>query len=202
MRLLTRSQLFILLAGIGLLCVQCKTPFSTREPEEPNSSQSNWVQPTSPNYVMINLRTCISEKNSQNYLRCLADTGTAAVTFYYIPESSVAAANPGLFNGWNKESERNYLNQLLAYLPKDSLSTLTLTLIRENAFQDSVVLVQEYILTMGHKQQTEGCPRQFRGQAEFRLRRSAEDLWYIYKWSDFATGDQPAWSVLRAFFGK
>ncbi len=192
----------LFLAGLIFASLSCKTPFSTREPETPNASQSNWVQPTSPNYVMINLRTAVTEKNSQNYLRCLADTGTAAVSFRYIPESSVAAANPGLFQEWSKESERNYLNQLLAYLPGDSLSTLTLTLIRENAFQDSVVLVQDYVLTLGHKQQSAGCPRQFRGQAEFRLRRSDEDLWYIYRWSDFATADQPAWSVLRAFFGK
>jgi hypothetical protein len=190
------------LAAALLLAAGCKTPFSTREPEEPKTTQSTWVQPTSPNYVMINLRTAVAERNSQNYLRCLADTSLVTASFAYLPESAVGAANPGLFLHWGKESERNYLNQLLAFLPKDSVSSLSINLIRESTFQDSVVLVQEYVLTIGHRQQTEGAPRQMRGQAEFRLMRSSEELWYIHRWADYATGDYPTWSSLRAFFGK
>jgi hypothetical protein len=189
--------LFLLLQAGG-----CKTPFSTREPEAPKTSQSTWVQPTSPNYVMINLRTAVAERNSQNYLRCLADTGLVPFVFVYIPESAVGAANPGLFLRWDKEGERNYLNQLLAFLPRDSVSSLSMTLIRESTYQDSVVLVQEYVLTVGHRQQKEGAPRQMRGQAEFRLVRSSEELWYIRRWADYATGDYPTWSALRAYFGK
>lgn len=191
------GYVLLLAAALG-----CKTPFSTREPEEPRTSQSTWVQPTSPAYVMINLRTAIAERNSQNYLRCLADTSLVPGSFAFFPDPAVAAANPGLFLRWDKESERNYLNQLLAFVPRDSVSSLSMTLIRESTYQDSVVLVQEYVLTVGHRQQREGAPRQMRGQAEFRLIRSSEELWYIRRWADYATGDYPTWSALRAFFGK
>jgi len=190
----------LLLAAV-VLTAGCKTPFSTREPEEPITSQSTWVQPTSPALVMVNLRTAVAERNSLNYLRCLADTGLVPVSFAYQPESAVGAANPGLFLRWDKESERNFLNQLFAFLPSDSVSSLSMTLIRESTFQDSVILVQEYVLTVAHRRQQE-APKQMRGQAEFRLVRSSEELWYIRGWADYATGSHPTWSALRAYFGK
>lgn len=195
------SRSWRFLCMVMLLAAGCKTPFSTREPEAPVTSQSTWVQPTSPALVMVNLRTAIAERNSQNYLRCLADTNLAPVSFSYFPESAVGAANPGLFLDWGKESERNYLNQLLAFLPADSVCSLSMSLIRENTFQDSVVLVQEYVLTLAHRRQEE-APRRMHGQAEFRLVRSSEELWYIHRWADYATDDNPTWSALRAYFGK
>ncbi|HNW58157.1 MAG TPA: hypothetical protein PKI62_00605 [bacterium] len=199
-RFASSGRVWLLLA-LGLLAVGCKTPFSTREPETPITTQSTWVQPTSPSLVMINLRTAIAERNSQNYLRCLADSAQVRAAFSYVPESAVGAANPGLFSRWGKESERNYLNQLLAYVPADSVSSLTLNLIQENTFQDSVVLVEEYVLTVAHRHQDE-APRRMQGQAEFRLVRSSEELWYIRSWADHATGDHPTWSALRAYYGK
>lgn len=185
-----------------MMHVSCKTPFSTRDPEPPISGQSSWVQPTSPNYVMINLRNAIAEKNINNYLRCLADTSLVQSSFLFVPDPAVLAANPGLFTRWDKEKERNYLNQMMAFLPKDSTCSVLFTLKSENTFQDSVILVQNYDLSVAHKQQASGCPKFMRGQAEFRLVRAAEDLWYIYRWTDYATGDESTWSALRAFFGK
>lgn len=189
---------------VGMIVLQsaCKTPFSTRDPEQPITGQSSWIQPTSPNYVMTNLRKAIAEKNANNYLRCLADTSTAPRSFIYFPDAAVNAAHPGVFNNWDNESERNYINQLLVFLATDCTSTVVFDLKSENAFQDSVILVQDYILTVAHKQQNEGCPKSMQGQAEFRLVRSMEDLWYIHRWTDYATGDNPTWSTLRAFFGK
>ncbi len=188
---------FFMIGGI-----ECKTPFSTREPEPPKNSQSTWIQPTSPSYVIINLKKAISEKNANNYLRCLADSSTAPRSFIYLPDAAVNAANPNLFEKWDKEKERNYLNQLLVYLPKDCTSTVEFQLKSENTFQDSIILTQDYTLIVAHKQQQQGCPKYMKGQAEVRLIRSSEDLWYIHRWSDYATGDQPTWSALRAFFGK
>jgi hypothetical protein len=181
--------------------LSCKTPFSTREPEPPVTGQSSWIQPTSPSYVMVNLRKAVAEKNINNYLRCLADTGLVRRTFRFVAEPSVSAANPGLFNAWGKENEQNYLNQLMVFLPKDSLSSIQFNLRSENTFQDSVILVQDYVLTLAHKQQA-ACPKILAGQAEFRLARSMDDLWYIYRWTDYSTGGQPTHSVLRVFYGK
>lgn len=196
---ITLHLIFILIFAMVFVC---KTPFSTREPEPPNTGQSSWIQPTSPNFVMMNLRKSISEKNANNYLRCLADSGVSEHSFSYIPDAAANAANPHLFEKWDKEKERNFLNQLLVFLPKDCTSTVDFQLKSENAFQDSVILMQDYTLIIAHKQQQQGCPKYMKGQAEIRLIRSSEDLWYIHRWIDYATGDYPTWSALRAFFGK
>ena len=135
-------------------------------------------------------------------MHCLADTSDSGKEFIFIAEQSVALKNPGLFSRWKKENERNYLNQLMLFLPSDSTSTLLLKPLRENSFQDSVVLVKDYKLVLGLKCEKRECPRTVRGQAEFRLNKTNEDLWFIYQWIDYAVGDEPTWSELRAYFGK
>lgn len=187
---------------VTLLALACQSPFATRDPEPPINQQSSWIQPTSSSYVMINLRNAIAEKNAQNYLRCLADTGKAGRRFLFVPEQSVNAANPGVFRNWGYEEERIYLNQLLLYLPKDSTSQLILTSLRESVYQDSVILVQEYELTLRHQRQAAVGLAKTRGQIEFRLIRSIENMWYIHRWTDYATASQPTWSAVRAAFGN
>ena len=197
------SKLFAkLLLMVFLVNSGCENPFATREPEAPVKIQSSWIQPTSPSYVMINLKNAISEKNTTNYLRCLSDTSSAVKSFAFIPEPAVANANPGLFTRWGKDAESNYLNQLSTYLPKDSTASVDFERLKETIFQDSVVLLQSYQLKVEYKCDESSCPRVWRGQAEFRLIRTEEDIWYIYKWSDYSTGDDLSWSSLKAAFGK
>ncbi len=194
----------VLCCLVVLIASACEFPFSTREPEDPVTEQSSWIQPTSASYVMANLRNAISEKNISNYVRCLADTSNSTKTFSFFADPSVIVNNPGLFERWGKENELNYLNQLMLYLPQDSTSSLKFTSSREDTYQDSVILLQEYELVLNYTCDEDECPRTFKGQAEFRLVRTAEDLWYIYRWSDTATGDASAttWSELKARFGK
>ncbi len=191
---------FLLILLVSL--TGCKTPFSTRKPEPPESKQSSWVPPTSPMIVLFNLTNAIAEKNIINYSRCLADTGNSPKSFQFVAEPSVARANPGLFDHWSNAEETNYLNQMQSFLPKDSTGQLVLTTSRENTYQDSVILLQDYSLKMQLKCENNDCPRNMEGQAEFRLIKSAEDLWYIYILSDRATGEKKTWSDLRAYFGK
>ncbi len=200
-----RNKEWILYCGLALavlLLAQCKSPFATREPEEPKTEQSSWIQPTSPNYVMANLRNAVAEKNITNYLRCFADTSNSPKQFRFIAEPTVANANPGLFENWRIESEQTFINQLMLFLPRDSTSQLSFSPKSENTYQDSVVLVQEYHLIIHHTCKSEECPRDMVGQAEFRLIRTPEDLWFIYLWIDRAVGDKPTWSLLKAYFGK
>lgn len=180
----------------------CENPFATREPEPPKTSQSNWIQPTSPGYVLINLKNAISEKNKSNYLRCLADTGVSTHQFKFFADPAVLNANPGLFDRWGKEEEANYLNQLYSVLPKDSTIAVSFNRLKETTFQDSVILQQTYTLLFHEKCQPDMCMRNMEGQAEFRLLRTEDDLWYIYRWSDFSTSDSLTWSDLKARFGK
>ena len=105
-----------------LVFFHCENPFATRTAEPPRKSQSNWIQPTSPAYVIINLKNAMQEKNKSNYLRCLADTSVSIKDFLFFPEPAVANANPGVFDRWSKDAESNYINQLYSYLEKEALT--------------------------------------------------------------------------------
>jgi hypothetical protein len=180
----------------------CEFPFKTREPENPTSNQSKWIQPTSPMYAIINLKSSIAEKNITNYLRCLADTSNSSKQFKYIAEPSIANIYPSTFQNWGKSSENIYLNQLMAFLPKDSTSSVTLSLLQEDVYGDSAKLVHSYRLMVEHSCNSSNCPHFMKGQCEFWLAKNAQDMWHIYRWMDFSTGDDATWSVLRAYFGK
>ena len=196
----TIKSFFLFVLFVSL--TRCENPFATRQPEPPVTSQSNWIQPTSPNYVLINLKNAMQEKNKSNYLRCLADTSVSSKQFLFTPDPAVAVTNPGLFTRWGKDDEANYLNQLYSYLPKDSLLTVSFDRLKETTFQDSVILLQNYNLAMQDICQDDICMKAMQGQAEFRLVRTADDLWYIYRWSDVSTSDSLTWSDLKARFGK
>lgn len=192
-------------AGWVVLCafwVGCENPFGTREPEPPKQNQSSWIQPISPTYVLINLKNAIIEKNSDNYLRCLADTSVSPRQFSFIADAVIMNANPGLFLRWGKEEEANYLNQLLSFLPKDSTASVNFDRLKETTFQDSVIFLESYVLNVDYKCESKDCPRSRRGQAEFRFVRTEDETWYIYKWIDYSTGDDLTWSNLKALFGK
>jgi hypothetical protein len=195
-------QHFYFIFLIALMITACELPFQTREPEEPISDQSSWIQPTSPHYVMTNLRNAISEKNIANYMRCLADTSQYARPFRFLADPAVANRNPSLFAYWGKEEEITMMNQLLLFLPKDSLSVVKFTLQSETNLVDSVILVQDYDLDIHHNCKETDCPRHMQGQSEFRLLKNNQDLWTIYRWNDSASGDEPSWSALKAHFGK
>ena len=188
---------FIVFASHG-----CDNPFATREPESPQKNQSSWIQATSPSYVLINLKNAMQEKNKSNYLRCLADTSVSSQEFLFYPEPAVANANPGVFDRWGKEAESNFVNQLYSYLPRDSLISVTFNRLKETTFQDSVVLLQDYVINMQDKCDEGLCFSYMIGQAEFRLVRTLDDLWYIHRWRDVSTSDSLTWSDLKARFGK
>lgn len=188
---------------ITALSAACNSPFSTREPEPPISKKSSWIQPTQPNYVTVNLKNAISEKNVSNYSRCFSDSVNTGKPFRFYASRAVANAFPNLFSNWGKTSESIYFNQLMLYLPQDSTSNLSFSLpIKENTFQDSVIVLYDYQLGIDHTFSTSECPKEMKGQCEFVIYRSPDDLWYIHRWIDYASSDNPTWSQLKAFFGK
>ncbi len=189
-------------AALSILYIGCENPFATRDPEPPKQTRSSWIQPVSPAYVLINLKNAFAEKNNANYLRCLADSATTKRRFSFVADDATMSVYPSLFTRWSKEEEANFLNQLFSYLSKDSTVSVTFERLNETVYQDSVVLLQSYELRAAYNCPTKDCPRVWRGQAEFHFIRSEDEAWSIYKWIDYATGDQQTWSRLKALFGQ
>lgn len=187
---------------IFVLSLSCQWPFDTREPEPPKVQRSTWIQPTSPEMVLTNMKNAIAEKNIENYMRCLVDSVHSTKTFVYVPDPVVANTNPTLFRQWDIARERNYINQVFAVLPADSSRRLVFQELPSTVTPDSAVLKRNYELVLKHILPPKDFPREARGQAEFWLAKNDAGDWAIYRWIDAGIADAPSWSALRASFGK
>lgn len=192
-----------LVCFLVLILVACNNPFSTREAEPPGQKRSNWIPPSSPDIVLINLRNSIADKNVANYLRCLVDTSQSQRRFQFIPDQSVKNKNPGVFDSWGIQEEKSYINQLFSSLPEDSTRSLLFQNLKESPYYpDSTVFTGEYRLILKHIQDPSSYPREVEGRVEFWLAQEKDGDWSIYHWTDMATGEHPCWSDLKAAFGK
>ncbi len=194
--------LFILLLFTG-----CDAIFGTREPESPNDdiSRSLWQQPTSPGIVLENLKNAFTERNEENYLRSLSESTSSNRLFVYIPDQGTAVKFPGIFEGWGLSEERAYINLLFSEtsLPGGVLSSLEFTRFEEPSIpSDSALFEEVYELELEHT--LENVPTKMRGIAKFRMARSSDGSWSIYRWEDLTfsseddTLDSSTWSELKA----
>ncbi|MFQ5772135.1 MAG: hypothetical protein ACE5HX_16480, partial [bacterium] len=88
---------------VGLIfftIIGCANPFSTRAPEPPEQNSSNFITPSTPEIVFVNLQIAIQERNVENYIRSFVDTTRSDKRFTFVPDQGVAATNPGVFLNW------------------------------------------------------------------------------------------------------
>ncbi len=192
---------------LPLLLTGCDAIFGTREPEPPKDDigRSLWQQPTSPGIVLTNLKNAFLERNEENYLRSLVDSTSSERVFVYIPSQEASVSNPGAFEGWGLNEERVYINLLFSEtsLPVGALSSLEFTRFEEPSIpSDSALFEEIYELDLEHS--LENVPTKFTGIAKFRMARSSDGSWSIYRWEDITFSSEsdtlnlPTWSELKA----
>ncbi len=197
----------ILCVFILLLLTGCDAIFGTREPEPPKDdiSRSLWQQPTSPGIVLGNLKNAFLERNEENYLRSLANSTISERVFVYIPSQEAAISNPGVFESWGLNEERVYINLLFSEtsLPGGVLSSLEFTRFEEPSIpSDSALFEEIYELELEHT--LENVPTKMMGIAKFRMARSSDGSWSIYRWEDITFSGESdtlnllTWSELKA----
>ena len=85
--------------GLQILCTLLISGcdiFTTRTPENPLNAGGIFTPPTSASLVIENLLNAIKEKNTENYILCLADTTrNARQSFQFYP----SRIEPGCFCG-------------------------------------------------------------------------------------------------------
>jgi len=183
-----------------LLLVGCKSIFSTRKPEPPVTSQSSWVPPLNPDQVLINLENAISERNVENYIRCIVNSSFSKRTFRFDPDPRVLADYPELFKNWNRDKEEAVIKQAFSLVPIDSVSFLNFTEeIKEIVASDSAVFVRKYRLEFHHTQSN--LPKVYEGQVEYWLAPDQRGEWSIYRWIDNGLAKSSSWSFLKAALG-
>lgn len=176
----------------------CANPFTTREPQPPQKTVSNYIPPITPEMVFDNMRFAILERNAENYMRSFVDTTRSEKKFEFVPDQGVAAANPGVFQNWSLSEERLYITLLFQATPADSLHELRFDEPRVEEGATTATFTQNYQLIMLHTRQGEGIPVLVKGQAKFWLEKNHTGDWAIYRWEDFTNGVDATWSKLKA----
>jgi len=174
---------------------------STRSPEDPTSARGTFAPPTSPGIVVDNFRNAVSEKNTENFMLCLADrTSRSSYDYRFEPSAEVRARFASLFDSWTLQSERQNFLSFIARLAPEQRPILELT--NTNiAFSspDSVVFVSDYALTSAIA--IAGVPGTLTGTLIFTITPEPSGLWSISRWSDSrraADTVETTWSVLKA----
>lgn len=171
--------------------------FETRTPEDP-SQQTSFFPPTSPDIVITNFKNSIEEYNVDNYVRCLVDAAFSDKIFEFIP-SQESGIDGAIFQGWNRDSERQYLLNL-GKPPFGSAGLILTNKLITNVTPDSVVYNFDYVLYYPHNH--ENYPKSFSGKLQFYLAVNQKGSWSIFRWTDFKTASLNSWSYLKAVFSS
>lgn len=185
--------------------VQACDMFSTRNPEDPNTGQSSFIPPTSPEIVITNLQNAILEKNAENYISCFTDSVPYLIKSYvFTPTADANSKYPSLFSSWNLYSERQYFISLVSAIPNELSPRLTFS---ENKFDllstDSAVYKASYYLNTNHS--VTSTSEIFAGKLYFTLFPDNNGLWAIGSWIDLVNENDTisvSWSNLKALFGS
>lgn len=188
----------LIISGFWVLC---QSPFSIRDPELPKTVRSTWVPPYSPDLVLTNMKNAISEKNIENYTRCLIDSAYSRRNFIFEPSPEVFATHPAVFLYWNRTAEQSVMQQVNSLVPSDSI--LYVNFFDEGTdiiSADSAVFNRSYHLEVHH---TEGnIPVVFEGYSQFWIAPDERGEWSIYRWIDNTSNELPTWSSLKASIGS
>ena len=168
--------------------------FALRTPEDPEGSSKGWLQPDTPEQVIENLQTAITDLNSTNYLRSLDSA------FVYEPDVNAQASDPNLWTSWNLEQEQAWFSQMAAAAQSFAERNLQFVDVTENITADMYQYQATYILTITHSRINEGIPSQWQGKLLWEIKINEDGLWNLHYWADQLVANQPSWSSLRADF--
>jgi hypothetical protein len=180
----------MVMAGCDLL--------QTRDPEQPSTSGSTFVPPTSADIVISNLQAAVREKNKENYLRCLVDTAFSSRAFQFQPTSESAARYAGVFSNWTEASEDQYFRNLAESRPGGVANLFFFNPVVTQQPPDEVIYEARYHLIFQH--QSSSIPQEGRGILQLSLVRDQRSTWSIYRWIDSRDTSATTWSDFKGSF--
>ncbi|MGD8781509.1 MAG: hypothetical protein PVH88_21405 [Ignavibacteria bacterium] len=178
--------ILLLFYGCGLM--------ETRDPEEPETTRSNFISPTTPDILFNNLVESFEEKITENYISCFVDASFLDEQYQFIPSASSLTRFSDLSN-WDIESERQYFNNLKSSTEEDSPIVLSL----ENEYADIQIdnAVYEYDYSLTLTTDDESLSAEYEGSVRFTIQIDSRNWWVVTKWEDFESGTNPSWSELK-----
>ncbi len=172
--------------------------FDTRPAERPVTSRSSFEFPASPDIVVQNLTNSLLEKNSQDYLACLADSNYITKSFSFVPSSGTGSVYPALVSDWSVKSEEQYFKNIVVKLTADQGMTLTLS--NEKYYQgvDSTVYTADYTIQL--PQSAVFTNSHFQGSLSFTMMMDSRSEWVITRWIDVKSPTELCWSDMKGLY--
>ena len=187
--------------GIGwalVLLMSLTGCFNVRQPE-PATVAADWEPAVQADVLLANFQRAFQQVNVATYERCFV-----GASFQFLPEPTVAARNPGIFDQWRLDQERAYFQRLASRTTAAAGNQLTLTYPPQSVSfitPDSQLIQAAYRLRL-FQQDTAFRFSSFAGNARLTLvRRPGQNEWKIAAWQD--TRIDPAdhvWSEIKAYF--
>lgn len=170
-------------ALIILVLVGCADPFSSRTSEPPIGDAGTFVQPVSPQIVLINLQKSYEELIVANFMRCLDSN---FVYHYDFAENQATTSD----TSWALNDEVRVTESIFNNFIADSTQALRLTLQnlsgqQDQSFGDSAVLYRSYVVSVIADYGTEAADTtQYTGTSTFTMTENQQGLWSIKIWED------------------
>ncbi|NQW30438.1 MAG: hypothetical protein HQ472_07995 [Ignavibacteria bacterium] len=186
---------------VVLFCVILVTSCATRTPEDPTGSRGTYQPPTSPAIVLENFRNAVEEKNTENFILCLADQTTRSkYEFTFQPSAEARARYQSLFSSWTVQKERQAFLSMIARLALEQRPSLVFS--NTNiafASPDSTVYVTDYTFIVAHG--LSNVSETLNGTAVFTITPENSGQWSVSGWSDAkrqSDSVENTWSQLKA----
>lgn len=174
---------------------------ATRTPADPVGNRGTFTPPTSPQIVLENWRNAIAEKNTENYMLCLAEPSTRSTYDFQFEASAEARARfQALFDGWDISRERQSFLSMISRLATEERPVLSLINTDVNfSSPDSTVYVTDYELIVDHD--ISSIPTTLRGTMVLSVTPERSGQWSISRWTDAkqtTDSTESTWSLLKA----
>lgn len=175
--------------------------FETRDPESPDQVSSNFVPPTEPSLVFMNMSNAFKDLNAVNYARSFSDSSSSGRTFRFEPTTQARTRYAGVFSSWTKQSEQQYFENIRSRITQGSISTLSFTFSAQTLSSDSAFFEATYSLSIPHQRTT--IPKEGKGRAQFHLLMDKSGNWSIWRWIDLSNAQNDfSWSDFKGEFGQ
>jgi len=180
--------------SISLIVAGCEL-LSTREPEKPVQPRTSFKPATTIDQLLENLVNAHSEKISDDYFICFADTLYISKEFRFFASSETSLNNP-IFEFWGIEKEKQFYSNLISLVRDNSSILVSFTNKQKTQTGDSALVQLAYTISfvLSAAEETSN----YSGSSELRLKLDSRNFWVITEWTDYKIRESISWSELKA----
>lgn len=185
-----RNKFFILIL-IPFIIASCDL-LTTRTPEDPVNSGSNFIPASDGETLFKNLQSSIQDGIVENYMACFVDSSYLKKNFVFNP-SSGSVINHQSLSYWDLKAEKNYFINLQSKIQQKSKINFSYTITEKVPSSDSAEYVIDYTISIT----SAVLPGTFSGSSRFKIFEDSRNQWVIVEWQDIKKDDFESWSDLK-----